>query len=91
MLFYKGLAVQVSNSGHAIDLFGGRLDQVGLLEMRSLPNRTNGVVYPVIVCFSNFLSLRVLDEDFLKLEVTNFASTVRKNSEIAMAACVSTS
>ena len=53
----KGLAVQVSNSGHAIDLFGGRLDQVGLLEMRSLPNPTNGVVYPVIVCFGNFLSL----------------------------------
>jgi protein transport protein SEC23 len=41
---YEGLALQASNNGHAIDLFGGCLDQVGLLEMRSLPNSTNSVV-----------------------------------------------
>ena len=27
-----------------IDLFAGCLDQVGLLEMKSLPNSTNGVI-----------------------------------------------
>ncbi|KAF9010130.1 copii coat protein [Cyathus striatus] len=42
--FYEGLAKRVSNNGHTVDLFAGCLDQVGLLEMKSLPNSTNGVI-----------------------------------------------
>ncbi|KAG2133378.1 hypothetical protein BD769DRAFT_1446300 [Suillus cothurnatus] len=42
--FYEGLAKRASNNGHAVDLFAGCLDQVGLLEMKSLPNSTNGVI-----------------------------------------------
>jgi hypothetical protein len=34
--FYEGLAKRVSNNGHAVDLFAGCLDQVGLLEMKAL-------------------------------------------------------
>jgi protein transport protein SEC23 len=40
--FYEGLAKRAASNGHAIDLFAGCLDQVGLLEMKSLPNSTNG-------------------------------------------------
>ncbi|KIK19832.1 hypothetical protein PISMIDRAFT_13395 [Pisolithus microcarpus 441] len=41
---YEGLAKWASNNGYVVDLFAGCLDQVGLLEMKSLPNFTNGVI-----------------------------------------------
>ncbi|GAA5958244.1 hypothetical protein JCM21900_000160 [Sporobolomyces salmonicolor] len=40
--FYEALARRAAQNGHAIDLFVGCLDQVGLLEMKSLSNYTNG-------------------------------------------------
>lgn len=40
--FYEGLAKRASTNGHAIDIFAGCLDQVGLLEMKSLVNMTGG-------------------------------------------------
>jgi protein transport protein SEC23 len=36
------LAKRAAANGHVIDIFSGALDQVGLLEMRSLPNTTGG-------------------------------------------------
>jgi protein transport protein SEC23 len=42
--FYDGLAKRAANNGHAVDLFAGCLDQIGFLEMKSLPNSTNGVM-----------------------------------------------
>lgn len=42
MQFYEGLAKRAAASGHAIDVFAGCLDQVGLLEMKTLTNSTNG-------------------------------------------------
>jgi protein transport protein SEC23 len=40
--FYEGIAKRCANNGHSIDVFAGCLDQVGLLEMKSLANYTNG-------------------------------------------------
>jgi protein transport protein SEC23 len=60
--FYEGLAVRASNNGHAIDLFGGCLDQVGLLEMRSLPNSTNGVVV-----LSDSFTTAIFKQSFLRV------------------------
>ncbi|GAA6059292.1 hypothetical protein JCM10212_006685 [Sporobolomyces blumeae] len=40
--FYEALARRAAQNGHAIDVFLGCLDQVGLLEMKSLANYTNG-------------------------------------------------
>ncbi|ODO08693.1 protein transporter SEC23 [Cryptococcus wingfieldii CBS 7118] len=40
--FYEGLSKRASVNGHAIDIYAGCLDQVGLLEMKSLTNATNG-------------------------------------------------
>jgi protein transport protein SEC23 len=42
--FYEALGKRVSNNGHVVDLFAGCLDQTGLLEMKGLPNSTNGVI-----------------------------------------------
>ncbi|CDR44779.1 RHTO0S10e00320g1_1 [Rhodotorula toruloides] len=40
--FYEALARRAAQNGHAIDIFIGCLDQVGLLEMKTLSNFTNG-------------------------------------------------
>lgn len=42
--FYEALSKRASANGHAIDLLAGCLDQVGLLEMKSLSNSTNGAM-----------------------------------------------
>eukprot|EP00834_Sanchytrium_tribonematis_P002738 NODE_91_length_21557_cov_0.766660.p4 type:complete len:488 gc:universal NODE_91_length_21557_cov_0.766660:4596-6059(+) len=41
---YDELAKRASDNGHAIDLYTGCLDQVGLAEMRSLASMTNGTL-----------------------------------------------
>ena len=40
--FYENLGRRCAHNGHVIDVFSGCLDQVGLLEMHSLCNVTNG-------------------------------------------------
>lgn len=40
--FYESLAKRAAHNGHAVDIFAGCLDQVGLLEMKGLPNTTGG-------------------------------------------------
>ncbi|EGP83100.1 unnamed protein product [Zymoseptoria tritici ST99CH_3D1] len=40
--FYDTLAKRVAHNGHAVDIFAGCLDQVGLLEMKGLANSTGG-------------------------------------------------
>ncbi|WFD08597.1 GTPase-activating protein S23 [Malassezia vespertilionis] len=42
--FYENLGRRAAHNGHTIDVFSGCLDQVGLLEMHSLSNVTNGNV-----------------------------------------------
>ncbi|KAI9894072.1 MAG: GTPase-activating protein S23 [Vezdaea aestivalis] len=42
MKFYDNLAKRTAHNGHIIDIFAGCLDQVGLLEMKSLSNSTGG-------------------------------------------------
>ncbi|RXG53560.1 Protein transport protein Sec23A [Armadillidium vulgare] len=40
--FYEGLGKRVSDNGHVVDLYACALDQVGLHEMKYLPNNTGG-------------------------------------------------
>ncbi|KAI0298732.1 hypothetical protein B0F90DRAFT_1732042 [Multifurca ochricompacta] len=60
--FYEGLAKRASNNGHAIDLFAGCLDQVGLLEMKALPNSTNGVIV-----LSDSFATSIFKQSFLRV------------------------
>ncbi|KAI6117018.1 hypothetical protein EDD16DRAFT_1693089 [Pisolithus croceorrhizus] len=73
MMVSNNLVKWASNSGHVVDLFTGCLDQLGLLEMKSPPNSTNGV----IVLSDSFMAstfhqsfLHILnkdDQDFLEM------------------------
>ncbi|KAJ3546914.1 hypothetical protein NMY22_g1855 [Coprinellus aureogranulatus] len=60
--FYEALARRVSNNGHVVDLFAGCLDQVGLQEMKSLPNSTNGVIV-----LSDSFATSIFKQSFLRL------------------------
>ncbi|KAG2320230.1 hypothetical protein Bca4012_053455 [Brassica carinata] len=42
--FYDGLANQLVNQGHVLDLFASALDQVGVAEMKATVERTGGLV-----------------------------------------------
>ncbi|OBZ67637.1 Protein transport protein SEC23 [Grifola frondosa] len=60
--FYEGLAKRVANNGHAVDIFAGCLDQVGLLEMKSLTNSTNGVIV-----LSDSFATSIFKQSFLRM------------------------
>ncbi|KAI0277947.1 hypothetical protein BGY98DRAFT_1089740 [Russula aff. rugulosa BPL654] len=60
--FYEGLAKRTSNNGHAVDLFAGCLDQVGLLEMKALTNSTNGVIV-----LSDSFTTSIFKQSFLRV------------------------
>lgn len=60
--FYEGLAERAANNGHTVDLFAGCLDQVGLLEMKSLPGVTNGVIV-----LSDSFTTSIFKQSFLRI------------------------
>ncbi|KAG1799771.1 uncharacterized protein HD556DRAFT_1455080 [Suillus plorans] len=82
--FYEGLAKRVSNNGHAVDLFTGCLDQVGLLEMKSLPNSTNGVIvlsdsFATSIFKQSFLCMfNKDDQDFLQISFNVTFNTTKE-------------
>lgn len=60
--FYESLSKRAAANGHAIDVFAGCLDQVGLLEMRSLTNSTNG-----FMILSDSFTTSIFRQSFQKL------------------------
>ena len=71
--FYESLSKRASVNGHAIDVYAGCLDQVGLLEMKSLTNATNGFMiisdsFMTAIFKQTFLRTLSKDEqDYLKM------------------------
>ncbi|KIK11768.1 hypothetical protein PISMIDRAFT_19247 [Pisolithus microcarpus 441] len=59
---YEGLVKRASNNGYVVDLFASCPDQVGLLEMKSLPNFTNGVIV-----LSNWFATSNFQQSFLHI------------------------
>jgi protein transport protein SEC23 len=59
--FYEGLSKRASMNGHAIDVYAGCLDQVGLLEMKSLTNSTNG-----FMVISDSFTTAIFKQSFLR-------------------------
>src|SRR5258706_6788535 len=60
--YFASLAKRASASGHTIDLLAGCLDQIGLLEMKSLPNSTNGSII-----ISDSFATSIFKQSFLRL------------------------
>lgn len=60
--FYEGIAARAVKHGHTIDLFGGCLDQVGFLEMKSMCSKTGGVLL-----LSDAFTTSIFKQSFLKL------------------------
>ncbi|KAJ3289892.1 GTPase-activating protein S23 [Borealophlyctis nickersoniae] len=60
--FYEGLAKRAADKGHVIDIFAGCLDQVGLMEMRSLVNMTNG-----FIVLSDSFNTAIFKQSFIRL------------------------
>jgi protein transport protein SEC23 len=60
--FYEGLSKRVASNGHIVDIFAGCLDQIGLLEMKSLVNMTGGVMV-----LSDSFNTSIFKQSFQKL------------------------
>lgn len=74
--FYKSIADRVVKNSHIIDIFGGCLDQIGVLEMKDLCNLTGGVLlltdaFTTSIFKQSFLRLFNKDDDgFLSMGFT---------------------
>jgi protein transport protein SEC23 len=64
--YYEGLAKRASANGHAVDIYAGCLDQVGLLEMKSLSNSTNG-----FMVISDSFMTAIFKQSFLRTFATD--------------------
>lgn len=60
--FFDAIAARAVKNSHTIDLFGGCLDQVGFLEMKSLCSKTGGVLL-----LSDAFTTAIFKQSFLKL------------------------
>lgn len=63
---YDGLAKRASANGHAIDIYAGCLDQIGLLEMKSLANATNG-----FMILADSFAMAIFKQSFLRTFATD--------------------
>lgn len=60
--YYEALANRAADKGHTIDIFAGCLDQVGLQEMKSLVNYTNG-----LMILSDSFATEIFKQSFLRI------------------------
>ncbi|KAI9357972.1 hypothetical protein DFJ73DRAFT_820073 [Zopfochytrium polystomum] len=60
--FYEGLAKRVSEKGHVVDIFAGCLDQVGMMEMKTLVTYTNG-----FMILSDSFNTVVFKQSFIRI------------------------
>jgi protein transport protein SEC23 len=77
--FYDNLAKRTAHNGHIIDIFAGCLDQVGLLEMKGLPNSTGGhMILTDSFTSSQFKQsfVRVFDKDANDLLLMGFNASL---------------
>ncbi|KAJ3126310.1 GTPase-activating protein S23 [Nowakowskiella sp. JEL0407] len=60
--YYEGLSKRAAEKGHIVDLFAGCLDQIGMMEMKTLATLTNGVMV-----ISDSFSTSIFKQSFLRL------------------------
>jgi protein transport protein SEC23 len=77
--FYDNLAKRTAHNGHVVDIFAGCLDQVGLLEMKGLPNSTGGhMILTDSFTSSQFKQsfIRVFDKDAQDILLMGFNASL---------------
>lgn len=65
--FYEGLAARCCEKGITLDIFAACLDQIGIMEMRSIINKTNGYIV-LADSFSSMVFKQCLNRVFSKDE-----------------------
>ncbi|RKP02241.1 hypothetical protein CXG81DRAFT_18068 [Caulochytrium protostelioides] len=60
--FYESLTKRATEKGHVVDIFVGCLDQIGLMEMKTLVNQTNG--FSVL---SDSFNTAIFKQSFIRL------------------------
>ncbi|KAG4094109.1 hypothetical protein H8356DRAFT_1346990 [Neocallimastix lanati (nom. inval.)] len=60
--YYEGLSKRASEKGHVVDIFVGCLDQIGLLEMKSLVDKTGGYMI-----MSDSFTTAIFKQSFIRI------------------------
>lgn len=60
--FYDSLATKAVKNSHTVDVFGGCLDQIGMLEMKNLCSKTGGTIL-----LTDAFSTSIFKQSFLRL------------------------
>ncbi|XP_065557092.1 protein transport protein Sec23A-like isoform X2 [Artemia franciscana] len=91
--FYEALAMKASKNGHAVDIYTAALDQIGLLEMKSLPSLTGGNLV-LADSFESSLFSESLKKVFARDEegncpmAFNAVMDVRVSKELRISGCI---
>ncbi|EEB08026.1 GTPase activating protein Sec23b [Schizosaccharomyces japonicus yFS275] len=91
--FYTGLTQRFVESGHTVDILIGCLDQIGLMEMECLVNRTNGNVvlsdsFNTSIFKQSFQRIFSLDAaGFLRMGF-NASMTIKSSADLKVAGLV---
>ncbi|CEP24753.1 unnamed protein product [Cyberlindnera jadinii] len=91
--FYDDLAVRAATNGHAVDIFAGCYDQVGISEMQSLSNKTGGVLlltdaFTTSIFKQSYLRLFSKDEEGFLLMGFNATLDVKTSKELKVAGLI---
>lgn len=87
------MAKQAAANGHVVDIFSGALDQVGVLEMRSLSNSTGGALvlsdsFTTSIFKQSFMRLFSTDEDGNLEMAFNATLDVKTTKEIKVSGLI---
>lgn len=91
--YYKGLADKIVKNGHVVDIFVGCLDQIGILEMKDLPNLTGGTLllsdaFTTSIFKQSFLRLFSKDEDGFLSMGFNGTLDIRTSKELKVSGLI---
>jgi protein transport protein SEC23 len=91
--FYDALATKAAANGHAVDVFAGCYDQVGISEMQSLSNKTGGVLlltdaFTTSIFKQSYLRLFSKDEEGYLLMGFNATFDVKTSKELKVSGLI---
>lgn len=91
--FYDSLAVKAATNGHTVDIFGGCYDQIGISEMKSLSNKTGGVLlltdaFTTSIFKQSYLRLFSKDDDGFLLMGFNATFDVKTSKDLKVSGLI---
>ncbi len=91
--FFEGIAARLTTAGHSFDIFTGCYDQIGIQEMKSLPNQSGGVMiladaFTTAIFKQSFLRMFNKDDDGFLLMGFNGSLEILTSKELKISGLI---